>query len=90
MVLRACGGEVSAQAKLSKPSGPLQGIIGRFHKDGSTEYRKGSKLVILTRSPNGRYFLCGQPSPSWDWWMAALHYPTRKDAIERIEYLLTR
>lgn len=60
----------------------IHGIVGRFHKDGSTEYRKGNLRLILIKGVTK--------------WMTietgvgvvdeAL---TRKDAMKRIEYLLS-
>lgn len=57
-------------------------IVGRFLKDGSTEYRaKGFKAAILPGV-----------SASWLYHESEPHgvgcYPTRKAAIERIEQLL--
>jgi hypothetical protein len=63
-------------------------IIGRFLKDGSTEYRAKGRMVKMVHS--------GRPGLGWNrpWLIVEGQvegeaYPTRKAAIERIEQLLT-
>lgn len=63
-------------------SHPLHGIIAKANRDGSVTYRKGSLRLSLHPTRYGVY-LAGEPGRHYN------HYPTRKDALERIEYLLT-
>lgn len=63
----------------------VHGIIGHTLKHGPIEYRKGDRAIELFVPGNhwSRFCIIGHGVPLGEF------HPTRKDAIERIEYLLS-
>ncbi len=59
---------------------PLHGVMGRKNVDGSFTYRKGDQYAWIMKAIDCFYVGVSTEYPET--------YPTRKDAIERIEYLL--